>query len=57
MSGFSLTIKQLENILKEAKSNENQEDILSFEVKNSRLIVSQNDWGHNGIKVLVNKPC
>lgn len=57
MSKFTLTTKQLEKLLKDANSNENQEDMVSFEVKNGRLIVTQNDWGHNQITTLMNKPC
>lgn len=57
MSGFTLTIQQLERLVKEAKKDENQEDMLHFEMNNGRLIVQQNDWGHNGVKTLMNKPC
>lgn len=56
MSQFTLTTKQMENLLKEANSDANQEDMICFEVKNGRLIVTQNDWGHNQIKTLMNKP-
>lgn len=57
MNNFTLTIQQLERIMKEAKSNENQEDMLRFEIKNGRLIVSQYDWGHERTTTLMNKPC
>lgn len=57
MSKFTLTTKQLEKLLKDANANENQEDMVSFEVKNGRLIVTQNDWGHNQTTTLMNKPC
>lgn len=56
MSEFTLTIRQLEKLMKEAKSNENQEDMLRFEIKNGRLIVSQYDWGHEQATELMNKP-
>lgn len=57
MSRFFLTVKQLEKIIRDAKSDENQEDILSFEVKNGRLIITQNDWEHDQVAMLMNKPC
>lgn len=57
LSRFFLTVKQLEKIIRDAKSDENQEDILSFEVKNGRLIITQNDWEHDQVSTLMNKPC
>lgn len=56
-SSFSLTVRQLENLLKKSKSDDNQEDILKFEIENGRLKVSQNNWGHDSVNVLMNKPC
>ena len=57
MTGFLITVNQLENILKKAKSDENQEDILRFEVVSNRLIVSQKDWAQENTKILMTKPC
>jgi hypothetical protein len=56
MSDFSLTLKQLKNIVKEAESNDNMEDILKFKVENGRLVISQYDWGHTETNVIMNKP-
>ena len=54
---FSLTFKQLERLLEEAKSREKGEDILNFEVTSYRLKVTQDDWSHTETTVLMNKPC
>lgn len=57
MTKFDLTINQLESLIKKANEDENQEDILMFEVVNNRLIIRQSDWGHTKTKTLMNKPC
>lgn len=57
MKEFSLTIRQLNNIIKEAERDNDQEDILCFKINNDRLTVSQYDWGHTGKKILMDKPC
>lgn len=57
MNNFSLTLKQLKNIVKAAETDDNMEDILDFKVENERLIVSQKDWGHTKTKNIMNKPC
>lgn len=54
---FSLTLKQLERLLEEAKSHEQRDDILHFEVKSYRLKVTQDDWSHDKASVLMDKPC
>lgn len=54
---FTLTTRQLEKLVKEANLNEDQEDMVTFHMKNGRLIVTQKDCGHNHITTLMNKPC
>lgn len=56
MERFDLTIQQLERIIKNAKSNEDMEDIITFTLIENRLIVTQLDWGNENEKELMNKP-
>ncbi|MFE8701220.1 hypothetical protein ACFYKX_11495 [Cytobacillus sp. FJAT-54145] len=53
---FSLTIQQLERIVKEAKA-EGREDIVTFALKGNRLKVTQQDWGHSKTHTVMDKPC
>lgn len=57
MNQFSLTISQLEKILKEANEDGKQEDILNFRIKDGRLNITQNDWSRTEVKTLMSKPC
>lgn len=56
MEQFSLTMGQLEKIMRKANSDEDMEDILNFTLEKGRLIISQYDWGHDKIEELMNKP-
>lgn len=57
MAKFTLTIRQLEKVIKDAKKDIEQEDMVTFEVNNNRLIISQKNWGHTDEKKLMDKPC
>ncbi|WP_158233706.1 hypothetical protein [Sporosarcina sp. P21c] len=56
MEQFTLSIQQLEKLLKDAKSDENQEDMVNFLLSKDRLVLTQYDWGHDDIKILMDKP-
>ncbi|QIG62588.1 hypothetical protein [Sporosarcina phage Lietuvens] len=56
MDEFTLSVQQLERLIKTANSDEEQEDMLNFKLGNGRLIITQYDWGHDDIKVLMDKP-
>lgn len=56
MDEFTLTVQQLERLIKTANSDEEQEDMLNFKLRNGRLIITQFDWEHDKTKTLMDKP-
>ncbi|WP_158232829.1 hypothetical protein [Sporosarcina sp. P17b] len=56
MVEFTLSVQQLERLIKTANSDEEQEDMLNFKLRDGRLIITQFDWGHDKTKTLMDKP-